>query len=54
MRIKKGVKEYKEDDVFRYRDTNSSKAGICALADNTDGTNNTEGSGNTEDTNTES
>lgn len=27
------VKEYKEDDVFRYRDTNSSKAGICALAD---------------------
>ena len=27
------VKEYKEDEVFRYRDTNSSKAGICALAE---------------------
>lgn len=27
------VKECKEDDVFRYRDTNSSKAGICALSE---------------------
>lgn len=27
------VKECKEDDVFRYRDTNSSKAGICALTE---------------------
>jgi len=25
------VKESEQDDVFRYRDTNSSKAGICAL-----------------------
>lgn len=27
------VKEGKDDDVFRYRDTNSSKAGICALTE---------------------
>lgn len=27
------VKECKGDDVFRYRDTNSSKAGICALSE---------------------
>ncbi len=27
------VKECEEDEVFRYRDTNSSKAGICALTE---------------------
>lgn len=27
------VKECKENDVFRYRDTNSSKAGICSLTE---------------------